>query len=295
MQSRKTAGINTLTIVMMIILISAAVSFILAYFTQSIQNAVLSGKSEVTSISPIASSSIENFLEDNAPEGESELSSSKSSTNSQKPPNADALTFGVPVPESGRAKSNYFDDAMFIGDSITSGIELYDLAQKSVVLAATGLGLENTDKPIIKVGEQYMDLMTAMNGHNPKKIYIMLGMNNLDGSVYSVLIKNYASLLEQIKQLFPDAIIFVQSVLPVTKEKSESGTFVTNQDIDSFNQMLLEMSLEKQVYYLDIASTFKDETGSLPNQASAGDGIHLTTLYYSKWFDFLKTHTIAMK
>lgn len=295
MKLRKSSSLNTLTIVMIIILISAAVSFILAYFTQAIQNVVLSNKVQITSISPIASEPITDFLQEESSEDQNSSDRSKSSTNTAKPPSVSDLTFGVPVPESARAKSNYFDDAMFIGDSITSGIELYDLTQKSVVLAATGLGLENTSQPIIKVGDEYLDLMSAMNAHNPKKIYIMLGMNNLNGSVYSVLIKNYATLIDEIKGLFPTATIFVQSVLPITKQKSDSGTFVTNQDIDSFNEMLLQMTLEKQVYYLDIASSFKDEEGNLPTGASAGDGIHLTTLYYSKWFDFLKTHTIAVK
>ena len=52
-------------------------------------------------------------------------------------------------------------------------------------------------------------------------------------------------------------------------------------------------SAEKEVYYLNVAECMKDENGMLPDEASPADGMHFGPDYYSKWFEYLKRHTVA--
>ena len=43
-------------------------------------------------------------------------------------------------------------------------------------------------------------------------------------------------------------------------------------------------------YRTDIV--MKDENGMLPDEASPADGMHFGPDYYTKWFEYLKTHTV---
>lgn len=80
------------------------------------------------------------------------------------------------VPESPRVRSDYFDDAMFVGDSITTGIELYEVMSNATVVAATGINLDNImTKKVIELEGQELTIPEAMTHYHPKKIYIMLG------------------------------------------------------------------------------------------------------------------------
>jgi lysophospholipase L1-like esterase len=61
----------------------------------------------------------------------------------------------------------------------------------------------------------------------------------------------------------------------------------TNENIDAFNsQYVKQVADETDVNYLDINSYFKDETGSLPDDA-ASDGIHFYKGYCLEWIDLL--------
>ena len=56
----------------------------------------------------------------------------------------------------------------------------------------------------------------------------------------------------------------------------------------------MEIAEKEKVHYLDVASAFKDDRGCLPEDSN-GDGMHFGGVYYNKWFDYLKTHTIAQQ
>ena len=63
------------------------------------------------------------------------------------------------------------------------------------------------------------------------------------------------------RELQPDALIYVQSILPVTRNNNYN---MDNNRIDEFNQALLTLCGEKQVYYLNVAECMKDECDSTP-------------------------------
>ena len=70
-----------------------------------------------------------------------------------------------------------------------------------------------------------------------------------------------------------------------------SGRDLTNAEIDECNEKLMAMAGEEQVYYVDVASAIKDETGGLPAEFTT-DGLHFKGEYYNKWIDYLKEHTV---
>ena len=101
--------------------------------------------------------------------------------------------------------------------------------------------------------------------------------------------RKYGAIIDSAKQFHPDAIIYIESILPVTTTNKYK---LDNQTIDEYNEVLMKLAEEKEVYYLDINSSLKNSEGALPTEASPADGMHFGAAYYQKWFDYLKTHTV---
>ena len=209
-----------------------------------------------------------------------------STTSSQQTP-----VSSVVVPQSDRVLNSYFDDVVFIGDSLTEGIKLYDIMSNATVLSHTGLGLDNiyTKEVVEQADGTKISVIDALElEENVGKIYILMGPNSI-GYNKQTFISKYGLIIDTVKQAHPEAIIYIQSMLPVTPTNNYK---LDNNVIDEYNLALVELAEEKEVYYLDVNSALKGPDGALPTEASPADGMHLNAAYYQKWFDYLKTHTI---
>lgn len=195
-----------------------------------------------------------------------------------------------------RVRSDYFDDAVFVGDSITTGISLYDIMSNARVYAKTGLGVAGIlDNPFIEADGQNITLSEAFRREPAGKIYVMLGGNSL-GNYDGKLIEPFTKFIETIAQENPNTVIYIQSVLPVNEAKYREKYHkeLKNEWIDDYNSKLKELSEKNGYYYLDVASIFKDETGGMPAEYTR-DGVHIGVEQYSMWFDYLKEHTAENK
>lgn len=197
----------------------------------------------------------------------------------------------VVVPESDRVLNSYFDDAVFIGDSLTDGIKLYGVMSNAVVLSHTGLGLDNifTKEVVEQADGTKISVIDALKlEQDVAKIYILMGPNSI-GYSKDTFISKYGVIIDSVKQIHPNAIIYIQSMLPVTTTNNYK---LDNEVIDDYNLALVELAEEKNVYYLDVNSHLKGPDGALPTEASPADGMHFNATYYQKWFDYLKTHVV---
>lgn len=204
--------------------------------------------------------------------------------------------FSVPyqVEESAPVTDEYFSGALFVGDSLTTGISLYHVMDNAQVIASTGLN-PNTilSKPIIRDAQGTLHtVLEAMSGSKPDKIYVELGVNGLAWISLEDFTARYEELIDAIRSQHPDALLYVQSILPVTREKSlgENGIY-SNEKIDAYNTALMNLCEEKGVAYLNLAEAFKESDGALAPGASP-DGIHFGADYYERWMNYLKTHTV---
>lgn len=201
--------------------------------------------------------------------------------------------YSKPVPESERVTSSYFDDALFVGDSITAGIQSYALMKNASVVAFTGINTDTimTREVIRNDAGELESMPQAISRYTDvKKIYVMLGANGIAWIGKESFVENYAVFLDAIRQTHPDADIYIQSILPVTASKEAEDSQYANSKIREYNAALLEMAQEKQYYYLDVAEAFADENGCLPDEASPTDGMHFGPKYYEVWFEYLKQH-----
>lgn len=192
---------------------------------------------------------------------------------------------------SGQVADSYFDDAAFIGDSRTQGLQLYTGLPNATFYATQGLMVDTFfSKKFVKAGGGKITIPDAMKNQTFKKVYIMLGVNELGWAYEKVFIQKYGEVVDKVKELQPDAKVYVQSILPVTKAKSDGDAIYNNTKISRYNELIEQMCREKGVTYLHVADAVGLDNGALP-AGSATDGVHLNREYCYKWLDYLKTHT----
>lgn len=216
-------------------------------------------------------------------------SSFVSSSESSVPPEPDPFV-GQPIPQNAdSAEMAWLDDAVFIGDSLTYGLSAYELLPAEQVLAHTGINPQTIlTSACIETAEGEKTVLEALEGRNPGKIYIMLGANGVGFLSSETVIESYGQLIDGVRAVYPDVPIYLQSILPVTAEKSSDEKYA-NSKIDRYNEAIEALAAEKEVYYLNVAEALKDDQGNLPSGLSS-DGMHFGPSTYQVWLDYLLCH-----
>lgn len=211
--------------------------------------------------------------------------------------------------EAPRAEDSYFDDAVFIGDSVSLKLNRYASEQrksnasfmgKAQFLTAGSMGSGNALQPVSDEsihpmfnGEK-LSLADAVAKSGAKKVYIMLGMNDLAPYGVDGAVENMQKLIETILEKTPDAKIYIQSATPLVKAKNISTHKLNNTNMAAYNEKLAALCTEKGYYYVDVASVVSDSEGNLiQSYCSDPDnmGIHFTDEGCQVWVDYLYTHT----
>ncbi len=253
----------------------------------------LTGCSQKPLFTPLESSVPESSAVSQAPESSVlEESSAPEPEPSVDIPASDPY-LGVAVPESDPLDETYFDDAVFVGDSLTYGLGAYQVLDAEKVIAHTGINPQTilTKSCIEQPDGSTLTALEAVKAAAPHKVYLMLGSNGVAFLSQGKIIEFYGDFLDQLREALPDAIFYVQSVLPVTHEKEAGDDRYANSKIDALNDALLELATEKGAYYLDVAEAIKDENGCLP-AGNSTDGMHFGVSTYRIWVDYLLSHTV---
>lgn len=192
---------------------------------------------------------------------------------------------------------DYFSDAVFIGDSRTVGMYEYGgLEETATFYASTGLTVYKMfDSPIIKVPGQRkkQTVEEALQTHSFAKIYLMIGINEMGTGTVDTFIAKYAEAVEHLRELQPDAIIYLQGIMKVTTERSEQGDYITNEGIEARNVEIAKLADNSRIYYLDVNPLICDDTGGM-EPSYTFDGVHLKAQYISVWKDYLKEHAVVL-
>ena len=208
--------------------------------------------------------------------------------------------------ESEAVDDSYFNDAVFIGDSISLKLYYYVLAQRQTnpnflgnaeFLTASSLGASNalwevSDEsvhPVYQGNKLPVEDAVALTGK--KKVYLMLGINDITNYDIDTCIENYQILIDLIKEKSPGCQIYIQSVTPKIRTAQDG---VSNEKIFEYNLRLVQMCMEEGYEYVDVAHVLRDEEGYLPdNYCSDPDsmGMHFTDKACNAWISYLRKHT----
>lgn len=201
---------------------------------------------------------------------------------------------GSAVAQGEDVGSDWFSDAVFLGDSRTDGLRLYSGIKGASFICHAGLSVFTVDSnACIKADDgSKITAIDALAKQRWAKVYLMLGINELGYSTTSF--KNtYTGLVEQIKQLQPGAAIYLQTLIPVNEPLAyEHGTnrAINNEKLKEFNEVIAQIAQEQSVFLVDVDTPFWSAEGCL-DASLTGDGVHLTRAGYTDWYAYLRTHT----
>ncbi|MBE5947906.1 MAG: hypothetical protein E7261_02635 [Lachnospiraceae bacterium] len=180
----------------------------------------------------------------------------------------------------------YFDDALFIGDSRTVGIYEYGVLKDADFFCNVGMSVFSVHKAEVNIPSVGKTTLTKLL-ENCKygKVYIMLGMNELGYSLNKIIGK-YEELINEVRTLQPDAIIYLQANLRVTKKRSESDSIYNNTKINRINSAVAAYANDKDIFYIDVNPLFDDGEGNFDKKYT-NDNTHPFARYYTEWSKWL--------
>ena len=227
----------------------------------------------------------------------SQESSASSETSSETADNSQSS--GTDSQTGAAVSASFFDDAVFVGDSVSLRLYYYCQSHQGVLgkaqfLTSGSLGSGNalTDISEESVHPSYqgekMLIEDGVKAIGAKKVFIMLGMNDI--ALYGIddSVKNMETLIERILEKSPDAQIYLQSMTPMLENTQKKS--LNNANIEIYNEDLKTLCQEKGYHFVDVASVMKLDDGSLiPEYCSDPEdmGIHFTDAGAEAWISYL--------
>ena len=189
---------------------------------------------------------------------------------------------------------DYFDDALFVGDSRTVGLMEYGNLENATFFADSGMSVYGLAlKKITIPGKGKMTFDQVLDERQYGKIYLMLGVNEL-GYRFEATKARFEETVEKIHAAQPEAIIYLCANMHVTKEQSEKDEIYNNTNVNMINEVIEALADDQQFIYLDVNELFDDEEGYL-NEEYTSDAFHVLGKYYEDWVDWLCTKAIIQE
>jgi len=175
----------------------------------------------------------------------------------------------------------------FVGDSVCSGLKVYNWMHQNQVLAAGSAAPWNIFKLHTLVAGTWFnvnggsyDFATAYKLAKPGIVICSMGINQLNMTSAEQFVNDYLALCDWMKSVTPNAKIYIATVTP-----TDNANF-SMAKVNAFNAALKNSSarIAKGYGFIDIYSGLLGATGRLDvrNYWAGGDGIHLTNTAYGK-------------
>lgn len=159
-------------------------------------------------------------------------------------------------------------DIVFVGNSLTDQFPLHEIfgctrIKNRGISSNRTVDILNRIRPIAEA--------------QPSKLFLECGINDIsDNKPVQEIIRNIDSIVLMIKGTSPSTVIYIQSVLPTSKEN-----FYLMKGVDSLNTCLADYCQSSGLNYIDLESRFT--TGGAMNGRYTWDGLHLSAEGYKVW------------
>lgn len=189
-------------------------------------------------------------------------------TTTEEPVTASADIVKTPSEEE-FANETFFDDAVFIGDTFVSGIDLYGyIDSKKLVFN------ENWT-----IGKAVSNGLSSVASSNANKVFIEIGINDLnnENNDGEKVFESYKELINGVREKLPNATIYVISTFPVTSGfEARDNIAIDNDDVAKLNQLLSEY---EGITFLDVNKSISNDSGDL-NADLSSNGLNIKKAYY---------------
>lgn len=217
----------------------------------------------------------------------------KKTTGSTTQATTAATTEATTAPtEAKETMQAFFDNAAFIGDSVTLKLRNYNTENNTLGTAtflcqgSYSVAHAVNDTMLLSYQGEDMTPQDALKACGANKVFILLGMNDI--ALYSMdeCMANWAKLIENIRNVNPDMDIYIQSGTPIYY-KGETGD-LTNARMDEYNGLLKTFAENNGCVYVELATKMKDSNNGLAKAYCSDDFVHFTDPGCALWISILK-------
>lgn len=198
----------------------------------------------------------------------------------------------------GTKEDSFFQNSVFVGDSVMMGFRNYILRQKAgfmgspefLVSGSYSLRMalnpvkSNTIHPIYQ-GEQRL-IWDSMAMLGVEKAFIALGLNDIGMLSVEDTFENYKKVIQAIYERNPDISIYVISTTNIYSGR-EVGS-LNNENVRLLNQKMKNYCATSKEEFIDIADYLIDENGYLKDEYCSDQYVHQTPEAYDIWVQVLR-------
>ena len=177
-------------------------------------------------------------------------------------------------------------DIIFLGNSITAGVDWNELLQNAQV---RNRGISGD----ITFG--LLERLDEITKGKPAKIFILIGINDISRNIPdSIILRNYQTMIDRIQSESPSTKIFLQTILPVNNDFPVKTQFNKDEHIAFINQQLKKIAEREKIRMIDLHKEFLGADNKLEKKYTY-DGLHLNAEGYKKWAEILKMGKYLVK
>lgn len=211
---------------------------------------------------------------------------------------------GIVFASENMVEPEWFDDALFVGDSVTVALssysDFYGCFGNAEFLATSSLGYDsalwelndpNNVHPMWKGKKVTVDAGVKLS--EKTKIFIMFGMNDIGTWGVEQSVAAMKQLSDRILQRAAYVDIYVQGVTPMLKSVEKDT--LNNKLVSEFNAELKKVCDERGYHFIDITPAVCDDEGALIADYCADPdemGMHLNYDGCDRWARYLYAHVL---
>lgn len=182
---------------------------------------------------------------------------------------------------------NSTNDIIFLGNSITAGVDWNELLQMSNV-RNRGISGDITFGVLQRLEE--------VTEGKPSKVFILIGINDISRNIPdTIILDNYKKIIRSIKKATPRTKIYFQTLLPVNNEFTQfKNHYNKDEHIAFVNAGLKKLGAQEGITIIDLNPHFQDANGKLDKKFTQ-DGLHLNAEGYKVWASILTKNNYLKK
>jgi lysophospholipase L1-like esterase len=181
--------------------------------------------------------------------------------------------------EQFRAYPNSSKDIIFLGNSITAGVDWTELLARGDV-KNRGISGDITFGVLERLDE--------VTEGKPAKVFILIGINDISRNIPdSVILRNYRLMIQRIKSGSPKTKIYFHTLMPVNNEFTQfKNHYNKDEHILYVNDELRKLAASEKITIVDLYPHFLNADKKLEKRYTV-DGLHLNAAGYEVWKDVL--------
>ncbi len=182
----------------------------------------------------------------------------------------------------------WFAHTLFIGDSRTVGLKLWNRSGNADYFCDVGLSVFNIGGKVLS-DDHFTDMTIEqlLASRQYDKVFINMGLNEAWADL-NAFAQKYQELYQLVRSTQPEAKIILQGIMSVGPEKAAEAHYYSPEYLGLMSQQIEALANGVDTFFIDVNFFFADSQGYLYTQIAAADHCHLNGKGYRLWSDWIE-------